>query len=717
MSEQLIDDLEPSNATRAESPQPIRDMIDTNWFDKLIQPRSVAIVGASPQRGSPRNTMVRVLLKHGFAGNVYPVSPSHPEVEGLKAYPSVGVLPEVPDVALVITPAQTVPGVIAECGAKGIRTAIVFSSGFEETEGGKEHARLLAEVAREHNVAVLGANCQGVWSVRHKSMLTFSPAALGQETLKHAPIAVVSQSGALAGAIGNYLQNNGVGCSYIISVGNETCLDALDVLASLIEQDDVRVVALYIEGLEDAGRILRIAERARERDVQIVALKAGRSAVGQQATASHTGKIASSHAVYADVFEQAGVIAVNSLIEALAAVEVLAYLPHPRVSGDPKGGASVMSSSGGAGALLADHSSEYGIPMAEFSSNTATRLEEVLPEFARKANPVDLTGQINSMPNLFKDTCEAIEADPRTEAVIVQFASSGRRYLEQNGEVFKAVAAKVPLAVSFIGELPDLATRQGLRDAGVLITPDPSQAMSALSLLYERKRMHELPKSPAREPLPQRAAPRDWADTMRYCEESGITPAKWIVLGADATAAKACAHLSYPLVVKVLPSECEHKTEMGLVRLRVRSADEVDSIAAEFRGRLDKPNMGVLVQEMLGDGVEIVLSCLRQTDFGPVISIGSGGVAVELYRDVAHLALPVSAEQVLAALRRLKLWTLLQGFRGKPAADVDALVQAAVRFGDMFLATPDVLEFEINPVIVKPAGQGLGAVDALVTTR
>jgi acyl-CoA synthetase (NDP forming) len=717
MSDELIEELGSSSATRAVSPLHTQDMIDENWFEKLIHPRSVAIVGASPQRGSPRNTMVRVLLKHGFTGNVYPVSPSHPEVEGLKAYPSVGVLPEVPDVALVITPAHTVPGVIAECGAKGIRTAIVFSSGFEETEGGKEHARLLAEAAREHNVAVLGANCQGVWSVRHRSMLTFSPAALGQESLRHAPIAVVSQSGALAGAIGNYLQNNGVGCSYIISVGNETCLDALDVLSSLIEQDDVRVVALYIEGLDHAGRILRIAERARERDVQIVALKAGRSDVGQQATASHTGKIASSHAVYADVFEQAGVIAVDSLIEALAAVEVLAYLPHPRVSGDPKGGASVMSSSGGAGALLADHSSEYGIPMAEFCAETASQLQGILPEFARKANPVDLTGQINSMPTLFKDTCEAIEADPRTEAMIVQFASSGRRYLEQNAEVFKAVAGQVPLAVSFIGELPDLATRQDLRDGGVLITADPSHAMSALSLLYERNRMHELPGSPERAPLPERAAPQDWADMMRYCEESGITPAKWLVLGPGESAEQACAHLSYPLVVKVLPSECEHKTEMGLVRLRVRSADEVDAIAAEFRTRLDKPNMGVLVQEMLGDGVEIVLSCLRQTDFGPVISIGSGGVAVELYRDVAHLALPVSADQVLAALRRLKLWTLLQGFRGKPAADVDALVQAAVRFGDMFLATPDALEFEINPVIVKPSGQGLGAVDALVTTR
>jgi acetate---CoA ligase (ADP-forming) len=692
-------------------------MIEKSVFEKLIQPRSVAIVGASPQRGSPRNTMVRVLLKHGFTGNVYPVSPSHAEVEGLKAYPSVGELPEVPDVALVITPAHTVPGVIAECGAKGIGTAIVFSSGFEETEGGKEHARRLAEAAREHNVAVLGANCQGVWSVRHRSMLTFSPAALGQETLRHAPIAVVSQSGALAGAIGNYLQNNGVGCSYIISVGNETCLDALDVLGCLIEQDDVRVVALYIEGLDDASRILSIAERARERGVQIVALKAGRSEVGQQATASHTGKIASSHAVYADVLEQAGVIAVSSLIEALAAVEVLAYLPPPRVSGDAKGGASVMSSSGGAGALLADHSSEYGIPMAEFSPDTAQKLEGILPEFARKANPVDLTGQINSMPTLFKDACEAIEADARTEAMIVQFASSGRRYLEQNGEVFQSIARHVPVVVSFIGELPDLATRQTFREAGVLITPDPSHAMSALSLLYERHRMGTLPKMPVRAPLPERAAPRDWEQTMRFCEESGITPAKWTVLSAQERAEQACAHLTYPLVVKVLPSECEHKTEMGLVRLRVRSSEEVDAIAAEFREKLDRPQMGVLVQEMIGEGVEIVLSCLRQTDFGPVISIGSGGVAVELYRDVAHLALPVSPQQVLAALRKLKLWTLLEGFRGKPAADVEALVDAAVKFGDMFLATPEVLEFEINPVIVRAAGQGLGAVDALVTTR
>jgi acetate---CoA ligase (ADP-forming) len=689
--------------------------MDKQAFEHFIKPRSVAIVGASPQRGSPRNTMVRVLLKHGFEGKVYPVSPSHAEVEGLQAYPSVADLPEVPDVALVITPAHTVPGVIAECGEKGIRSAIVFSSGFEETEDGKEHAQRLAQMAREHGVAVVGANCQGIWSVRQRAMLTFSPAALNQESLKHAPIAVVSQSGALAGAIGNFLLNNGIGCSYIVSVGNETCVDALDMLEHVIEQDDVKVVALYIEGLDDASRILGIAERARERGVQIVALKAGRSEVGQQATASHTGKIASAHTVYADVLEQAGVIAVDSLIDALAAVEVLAYLPQPRVSGEPFSGVAVLSSSGGAGALLADHSSEYGIPMAEFSPQTAEKLEGTLPEFARKANPVDLTGQINTVPTMFQDTCFAVEADSRVEAMIVQFASSGRKYLEANAEVFKTVGRSMPVVVSFIGELPDRETRIAFRDAGVVLVADPSQAMSALSLLYRRRRMLSLPKAEARTPLASRGAPQDWSETMRFCAESGITPAKWVVLGPQDRASDACAGMKYPLVVKVLPSECEHKTELGLVKLRVQTPDDVDAYAREFRARVGKPEMGVLVQEMISDGVEIVLSCMRQTDFGPIISIGTGGVAVELYRDMSHLALPVSADQVRDALRKLKLWTLLEGFRGKPAADVEALVQAAVRFGDMFLSATAVQEFEINPVMVKPCGQGLGAVDALVS--
>jgi acyl-CoA synthetase (NDP forming) len=691
-------------------------MTHQNTFAKFLQPRSVAIVGASPQVGNPRNALVKNLLKHGFQGAVYPVSSSHAEIEGLKAYKTVAELPEVPDVALVITPAHTVAGVIAECGQKGIRNAVVFSAGFEEVEGGQENARQLTEAARTHGVAVVGPNCNGFWSVRQKAIMTFSGAALNIEKISHAPVAVLSQSGALAGAIGNSLNAGGMGLAYIVSVGNETCLDVLDATSAIIEQDDVRVVLLYLEGLDNASRILEIAQRARERGVQIVALKTGRSAVGQDATASHTGKIASSHAVYSAVFEQAGIIEVDSIAEMMSAVEVLAFMRDPRNSQDSKGGASVLSASGGAGALLADHSSERGITMAEFNASTVETLGTILPSFARKTNPIDLTGQVNTAPNMLRDACETVLADSRTEAIIVQFASTVRRHIVANAEVFKGLAREVPVFLSIMGETIDPEMRKNFRDAGVLICGDPSAAMSALSLLYRRRDAMRLPKPQPRQSVPQRSVSNDWSAMMQFCEESGVTPAKWVVMGPDDRASQACAHLSYPLVVKALPSEAEHKTEMGLVKLRVSSPDEVDTLAERFRQRMDKPQAGILVQEMVGDGVEVVLSCLRNADFGPVISIGTGGVAIELYRDVSYLALPVSEEQVLTALRKLKLWTLLQGFRGKPAADVEALARAAVRFGDMFLASADVREFEINPVMVKKKGAGLAAVDALVTT-
>jgi acetate---CoA ligase (ADP-forming) len=696
-----------------------RRTIDSNALNNIIRPKSVAIIGASPQRGTARNSIVRVLIKHKFAGRIYPINPSHREIEGLKTYPSVDGLPETPDLSLIITPAPTVPDIVAQCGMFGIRAAIVYSSGFEETEGGKEHARRLAEAAYKHNVAVLGPNCQGVWSVRAQTLLSFGGALMSLETLRHAPIAVVSQSGALAGAIGGCLQKEGVGCSYIVSVGNESCLDLLDVLPWLIEQDDVRVVALYIEALNDARRIIPIAERARERGIQIVALKAGRSAVGQQATASHTGKIASSHAVYMDVCDQAGVIAVTTLAEALSAMEVLGFLPDPRVSDDPKGGVSIMSSSGGAGALLADHAEQFRIPMAEFGAATLERLDSILPDFGRKANPIDLTGQIRRDPNLFRNACAALSADPRTEALVVQFASGGLADLQENGEAFKSAArqGRFPMIISTVAAAVDPQTRQQFHEAGIIISGDTAYTMRALSLLYKRRSLRSSPKAPVNKPLPSRSAPRDWTETMEFCAGAGIQPAKWTVLRPQDRAGTACSGLKYPVVVKVPPSESDHKTELGLVKLRVRSPEEVDAHAADFRQRLGKPDLNILVQEMVEGGIEVVLSCLRNTDFGPIVSIGTGGVAIELFRDVAHLALPVTSEHVTGALKKLKLWTLLRGYRGQPRADIDQLVTATVNLGDMFLATPELVEFEINPLLVQREGNGVVAVDALLVTK
>jgi acyl-CoA synthetase (NDP forming) len=694
---------------------PAPQMTHTDNLDRLFRPRSVAIIGASPVRGNARNSLVRAVLKHGFPGKVYPVSPTHAEIEGMTAYKSVGELPEAPDVALIITPAKTVPGLIEECGAKGTRNAIVFSAGFEETEDGKEIAAQLAAAARKHNVTIIGPNCQGIWSVRAKALLTYSPAALSLSEAKHSPIAIVSQSGAIAGALAGSLHRNGLGCSYLVSVGNETVFDALDALAWLVEQDDVRVVALYIEGLDHAERILSISKRAHSLGKRIVLLKAGRSEIGQSTTASHTGKMASSYAVYSDVLEQAGIVALSNLRELLVAVEVLAFMRNPRNSDHPDAGVSMLSSSGGAAALLADHSSEGGVPLAKFEAQTQKRLHEILPDFARKENPIDLTGQINSDVNLFRNTLRAVAQDSRTEAIIVQHANSGRRWLKDDGEIYKEVAKDLPVIVSFVGDVQPEAIRKEYREAGVLLSPEPSDSMDAVALLYKIGKYKPDTSPPRALPL-KRSAPQSWGETMAFCSDAGASSVNWLVLKPTDQADVACANLKYPLVVKVLPSDAEHKSELGLVKLRVGTPAEVDRIALEFRKKMDKPQTGILIQEMADDGVEVVLSCLRKTDFGPVISIGSGGVAVELYRDITHLALPVSPQQVRHALKKLKLWTLLKGFRGKPAADVDALVDAAVRLGDLFLATPDVQEFELNPVIVGREGAGLRVVDALVVS-
>ncbi len=685
-------------------------------LDRMFRAQSVAIVGASPKPGA-RNRIVKVLLQHGFAGRVYPVSPSADEVEGLKAYKTLADLPEVPDVALIITPAATVPGLIEECGQKGIRGAIVYSSGFEEVEGGHELARQLKEAADKYNVHVLGPNGQGLWSVKAKTTFSFGGAAFALQNLTHSPIAVVSQSGALSGAIGAHLQRSGLGCSYIVAVGNETCMDALDALSWVIEQDDVKVVGLYLEGLNNAARLLTIAARARENGIQIVTLKAGRSAFGQEATASHTGKIASPHAIYSDVLEQAGVIMVDSLGECMAALETLSFMPDPRLSNDPKGGIAVVSSSGGAGALLADHSDERDLPMSTFSDDALEKLADTLPEFARKENPIDLTGQVRQYPNLFRDTLAILGEDPRTEAIVIQFSSSGLRDLIDNGDAFKNAARTIglPIIVSFAMEKVDTEIKKEFMDAGILVSDDPSHTMRALKWLYDRQRYTQIKVATYDNTQSPLTVPETWQEMMDYLETSAVTPAKWALVQPGTSAEEACANLAYPVVVKVLPDAAEHKTELGLVKLRVQTPEEVDAHAEDFRKILSNPNLPVLVQEMTTDGVEVVLSCLGNTDFGPVLSIGSGGVAIELYRDVTYLALPLTPEQVEQSLKRLKLWKILEGFRGAPKADVDALINAAVNFGNTILRTSNLAEAEINPVLVRPEGKGLVAVDFLGT--
>lgn len=690
-------------------------------LDALFHARSVALIGISADALKMTGAPLAILRQTGFTGTVYPVNPRYTELQGVPCWPDVASLPQAPDVAMIMLGAARVPETVRACADKGVRAVVVLSSGFEETEEGHAHAQALARVARETGIAVVGPNCEGVWSVPDRVLLTFGSAAK-RELLHHAPIAILSQSGAMAGALGRHLQDSGVGCAYLVSVGNETVLTIADYFEWMIERDDVKVVLLFIEGLRDGQRLLRLVERATARGIRVVALKSGNSAKGLEAAASHTGKMASPYAVYRDLLQEAGAIQVDSLTQLLEAAEVLSVLPLPPLRGRD-GGVSVFSIPGGTRAMTADALEQQGVPLATFARGTVAALAEALPEFGGTENPTDLTGQVLSHPGLFDRCLNLIADDPNTEALIVQVANRGPRDVIERIELLHAVAARtaVPTVVSFLGDALPADQRARLRAAGVVCARDPVEAARFLGWVWRARaaQAHELGNVAASEPASRPAAtlPATLAQTLELLRDCGLAVPRWRVVPPGVEAAAACEGLNFPVAVKALPEDADHKTELGLVRLGV-GAGELAAAVRDIRQRLARPAAGVLVQEMDAGGVEVLLSALRNADFGPVLAIGMGGTATELHGDVAYVRLPTTPARLARAIARLKLATLLAGFRGQPAADTDALLAAACALGDRFVALqPAVSELEINPLFVHVRGSGrVVAVDALLTS-
>jgi len=683
-------------------------------LDRLFHARSIALVGLSADPRKATGAPLAILRQAGFAGSIHPVNPRYPEIDGLRCHPAIDALPEACDVALIMLSARLVPDAIRACGRRGIPVAVVLSSGFEESEEGRAHAADLARAARETGVRVIGPNCEGVWSVRERVLLTFGSAAR-RSVLHHAPIAVLSQSGAMAGALARHLQDSGVGCAYVVSVGNETVLTIADYLEWVMEQPDVRVVVLFVEGLRDGARLLRLVERARTKGIRVVALKSGNSTAGQQAAASHTGKIASPYAVYHALFAEAGVVQVDSLTELIEAAEVLAVAPPPPRRGT-QGGVAVFSIPGGTRALTADHLELQGVPLAIFARGTVAALSHALPEFGGTENPTDLTGQVLSHPGLFDQCLRIIADDPNSEALIVQVANRGPHDVMQRADLLGEVAraSAIPVIVTFLGDALPAPDRARLREAGVVCARDPAEAARYLGWLY-RTRESVVARERPPGAVASTAMSERWDVIVGFLRACGIAVPAQRTVEPDADVAALAHGLRWPVVAKALPEDCEHKTEQGAVILRIRSAAELAEAVDTIRARLGRADLRVLVQEMVGDGIEVLLSAVRNADFGPVLALGSGGIAVELFRDVTYVALPTDPGRVLRALRTLKAWQLLQGFRGAPRADVAALVAAAVAFGNGFAAAAaEVAELELNPLFVRPEGHGVVAVDALV---
>jgi len=691
-------------------------------IDKMLNPRSIAVVGATP-RLQYGGRMLAAALKAGDQVSVYPVNPRYDEVMGVKCYPSVSDLPEVPDVVGVVVSSGQVLNVLNECHQKGTRAAIVISAGFSErgTQEGRDLQAQLGEFARESGLRISGPNCLGLANV--KDNIWVSSSSRGAEGLG-GPVGLVCQSGASAfGPFLNRALDSGIGLSYIISTGNEADLDFSDFVRYLLDDDDTKVIAGFVEGFKDASKFIEIAKLAAERGKPIVLIKIGRSDLGAKAAQSHTAALTGLDALYDAALSQYGVIRVADYDELLEVSNLLANSPPP-----PAQGLAVVSHSGGISSLTADMCGQVGLDLPELNDTARDGINGVLKGFGWASNPSDVTGFANS--DSFPEIMQFMANDPAMGTLVV--ASSGGDAQAEQVIAQRNLDKEMALAFLWTGSRRESAGLDMLKKARIPVFYTPNRLATGIRSLLdyhiwlERRGQAGFPailsitteqQTVANELAVKGGVALSEHQSKHLLAEWGVpVTTETLVQTADA-AVEAGSEIGYPVVLKADVTGMPHKTEAGLVKLglddeaAVRAAyDEVTSNAANAGAGMN----GVLVQEMVADAVEVIVGVSYDSQLGATILFGSGGVMVEVYNDVSLRLCPIDESDALEMITEVKGARLLEGFRGQPAADIAALADTLVRVSQLGAQLEGSLaELDINPLMVLPAGQGVRAADAV----
>ena len=670
-------------------------------LDRLLAPESIALVGASGDETKLSGRPHRYLEKHGYTGECYFVNPNRDRIDGERCYDSVTELPTVPDLAMILVPAAVTPDVVAECGEAGISYAIIIASGFGETDAeGVELEEHLVNVATEGDVRLLGPNSEGLLNLHETMAATFS-SICKRDTLRPGPVGFISQSGAFGGAMFQLIQDVGIGASSWISTGNEADIDSLELLDALIGDAHTETVAMYIEALEDGHRLFDLQRRAIEAGVAVVAIHVGTSERGRQATASHTGNVASDRDVYDALLRQAGVMRVRSVDAFVDTVKAVTQLPSGSLP-QTTGGLGIVSMSGGAAALCADTAGDVGLPLATLDASTEATIESHIPDYGSAKNPLDVTGYAIGNPKVFGTCIDALAGDPSVNALLIQFGNSGHEVIETVMDAIVQVnrSHSYPVMTVFTGSRPRQAIIEELESWGILVYEDPVRAIKTCKHLFDRAvAVDRLGRTPPRGgQRDTRAAPfpmTDLTEAINRLEEYGVNFVDTRVIDRDddrgTAAIEAAEALGYPVVVKASPLEVSHKTEAGGVHT------DIDSASA-LRDVLDTVEDEPLVMQRQPSGIEALVGISTDEDFGPVMTVGPGGVYVELFESFAHRALPIDKAVAEEMIAETPLDRLLRGFRGSKG-DVRALSAFAVASSEVYL-DHELTTLEFNPVIV-----------------
>ncbi len=687
-------------------------------LEGLLFPKSAALIGASPKEGKLGNVLFRNMSS--FPGRFYPVNPNYAEIEGVKCYPNVSALPEVPDMAVVIIPADPALAVIEECGRVGIRNVVVITAGFKEAgpEGAVREKRLV-EIARRYGINVLGPNCFGLISTEAGLNATFAlRGALPGN------IAFLSQSGAFCTSVLDWAWEEKLGFSHFVSLGNKAVLNEAHFLRPFAEDPDTRVIVAYLEGIADGDAFIRIAREV-VKTTPIVVLKAGRTEAGARAVSSHTGTLAGSDAAYEAAFRKCGVIRARNVEELFDYAYILAKQPTPK--GKRVG---VMTNAGGAGVMASDAVEEHGLELARFHEATARALGEFLPPAANIYNPVDVLG--DARLDRYKRALDLVIDDPNVDMVVALSAPAPLIPFPELARVVSEAMRRSgkPLTVSFMaGDLGEEA-EEALRAAGIPSYFDPSRAVRALAVLRryaevkarEWEEPRELPVDRERvRAILERALAAGktqlGVEAMEILSAYGIPVAPWGLARTPDEAAGIAAELGGPVVLKLVSPDLVHKTEVGGVLLDVpaeAAGERAEAMLARAAYRFPQARIeGVLVQKQLPPGREIILGSVRDPQFGPLTMVGLGGVFVEVLRDVVFGVAPLSPGEAREMVGSIRGYALLRGIRGEPGVKVEAVAEALERVSHLVHDFPEIVELDVNPLLAYP--DRVAAVDLRIT--
>jgi acyl-CoA synthetase (NDP forming) len=697
---------------------------------KLLWPDTVAVIGASPNPQRLRGMIMDIMLGQPFAGDIFPVNANHAEIQGRKAYPTVKDIPVTVDLAVLIIPAEAVVDEMERCGAAGVKAAIIITSGFAEQadETGRDLQRRLREIIERYDMAVIGPNAQGFANCASMLCPTFSP-ALRKPELPLLPewhkdggrVAVIAQSGALGFSFYDRGRLSELPFRYVVTTGNEAGIQAFDLVDFMLDEGETEVFVMFLEDIRDPDVFRRVAEKALLAGKPIIATKVGASEAGRLSAASHTGALAGSHRVNQAMFDHYGIVTARNQDE------MIDFAAAFLVNKDrlPKGrNVGISSGTGGGAGWLSDACHENGLAVPELDPATRAKIDEILPPYGSSRNPVDGTAQAIREVGYARLLDLVGESDRIDALAMITSARAGDVYLREKDNFFRVGRGSKKPIVCWTYTWPRQETIALFAEAGFPLMTNMSNAARALAELVDyRERREAFVRPLACQPAAaaQAGGALTEYEAKQRLARHGIGTGDGVLANSREAALAAAAGFGEPVALKIQSRDILHKTEAGGIALNLATPDAVGAafdrvMAAAGRYNAAAAIDGVLIEPMARPGREIIVGMTRDPAFGPMLLVGLGGIYAEVMDDVAIGPLTDSVEAAKRLISRLKGARLLEGVRGEPPADVDALARLMVRLSQ-FVATEggDIAEIDLNPVLVHAHGVGLTVVDALIT--